>query len=508
MNFSLKRYGIGRKVIRVAVTTVLAAGFAAAGLLATSSVISSRGEENLDIVTVESGYVALVNGEEVAAASEAESLQLAFIEAKSEMSVQLSFEDPELEIVEKSVASTDMEENGTVLKDKMEQAILSTSECEEYRYELTVGETSFGLKTDAEVEQVLETVLLAKPGCDEYEAKVACVEEQEGVLSIYIVAESSYASVKAAGTLSESDQVILLGDRAVSLAFQESVQVEKIPESSVELISPEEAVSTLLGENAQPEVYTVQKGDCLSSIASDCGMTIDELLAMNPDVTTKTILRVGQEFKIASDKSLLHVLATVRYTVEEEIPYETEYITNDEWLETVSETVTEGENGKKSCVYEDTLLDGEIIASELTDEMVTKEAVNKVIEKGTRESGTYIYPVNAIITSYYGIRWEKMHKGIDFGVSVGTAVKASRSGTVIRASWYSGFGNCVEIRHSDGTVTRYAHLSEYAVSVGDKVSQGDIIAYSGNTGNTTGPHLHFEILIGGVQVDPLNYLSR
>jgi murein DD-endopeptidase MepM/ murein hydrolase activator NlpD len=84
---------------------------------------------------------------------------------------------------------------------------------------------------------------------------------------------------------------------------------------------------------------------------------------------------------------------------------------------------------------------------------------------------------------------------------------ASCGGTVVRAGWASGYGNVIFINHIDGKQTRYGHLSRVLVKVGQKVNQGQKIALSGNTGVSTGPHVHFEILVGGTQVNPLNYLS-
>ena len=92
------------------------------------------------------------------------------------------------------------------------------------------------------------------------------------------------------------------------------------------------------------------------------------------------------------------------------------------------------------------------------------------------------------------------HKGVDWATPVGTTVLASSAGTVTRAGWGSGYGYCVYIQHPDGRSTRYGHLSKVLVKAGQTVSQGQKIALSGNTGVSTGPHLHFEILVGGGQV--------
>lgn len=114
---------------------------------------------------------------------------------------------------------------------------------------------------------------------------------------------------------------------------------------------------------------------------------------------------------------------------------------------------------------------------------------------------SYVY-----ISSPYGMRHGKMHTGTDFAASAGTSVFAWKSGTIIQASWNGSYGNFISIQHNDGTVSRYAHLSGYACSVGQCVTQGQTIGYVGSTGNSTGAHLHFEIMINGNFVNPINYL--
>ena len=110
------------------------------------------------------------------------------------------------------------------------------------------------------------------------------------------------------------------------------------------------------------------------------------------------------------------------------------------------------------------------------------------------------------ISSGFGQRWGSFHSGVDFATPLGTPVHAWKSGKVIYASWCGSYGNYIKIRHEDGTESCYAHLSRYACSVGDYVNCHDIIAYSGSTGNSTGPHLHFEIKVNNQFVNPLNYI--
>lgn len=118
----------------------------------------------------------------------------------------------------------------------------------------------------------------------------------------------------------------------------------------------------------------------------------------------------------------------------------------------------------------------------------------------------FIWPVNGTLTSGFGFRWGRMHEGIDIAVGEGTPVVAVASGTVISAGWGGGYGNLVVIDHGGGIATAYAHNSRIVVSAGQSVGQGTVVAASGNTGNSTGPHVHFEVRVNGSATDPLAYL--
>jgi murein DD-endopeptidase MepM/ murein hydrolase activator NlpD len=124
----------------------------------------------------------------------------------------------------------------------------------------------------------------------------------------------------------------------------------------------------------------------------------------------------------------------------------------------------------------------------------------------TPSAAGFIWPVSGPITSPFGPRWGSFHPGIDIGVPEGTPIHAAAAGTVIWCGWESGYGNLVVIDHHNGLATAYGHQSQIAVSCNQDVGQGDVIGYSGCTGYCTGPHLHFEVRVNGVPVDPLGYL--
>ncbi|MGN0151887.1 MAG: peptidoglycan DD-metalloendopeptidase family protein [Wujia sp.] len=151
---------------------------------------------------------------------------------------------------------------------------------------------------------------------------------------------------------------------------------------------------------------------------------------------------------------------------------------------------------------------GRELDSRILEEDVVEEAVPKVVHIGTRERPQYEIPVeDYIISSGFGWRWGRNHDGVDMAVSVGSPVVATDDGVVIRSEYYGGYGYCIDIDHGEGIVSRYGHLSRMDVNVGQSVKQGEQIALSGNTGNSTGPHLHFELRINGVAVNPCNYID-
>jgi murein DD-endopeptidase MepM/ murein hydrolase activator NlpD len=117
-----------------------------------------------------------------------------------------------------------------------------------------------------------------------------------------------------------------------------------------------------------------------------------------------------------------------------------------------------------------------------------------------------IWPLRGPVTSGFGYRWGRLHAGIDIGVSSGTPIHAAKGGTVILARWADGYGNYTCIDHGGGFSTCYGHQSRLGVSAGEHVTQGQVIGYSGNTGHSTGPHLHFETRVNGSPQDPMRYL--
>jgi murein DD-endopeptidase MepM/ murein hydrolase activator NlpD len=145
------------------------------------------------------------------------------------------------------------------------------------------------------------------------------------------------------------------------------------------------------------------------------------------------------------------------------------------------------------------------VSAQLGEQIRAAQARNQAASPTPSPSGL-VWPVDGPVTSPFGMRWGRMHTGIDIGVPYGTPIRAAAAGTVIYCGWEEGYGNLVVLDNGGNLSTAYAHQSSIAVSCGQQVSQGDVIGYVGCTGHCFGPHLHFEVRIDGNPVDPLGYL--
>lgn len=301
----------------------------------------------------------------------------------------------------------------------------------------------------------------------------------------------------------------------LSIGFGDTVEVVESYLQDYELTPLEQAIEEVTKEQEKEQIYEVVSGDTLSQIAEKNEIPLADLIAMNETIDNEnSTIRVGDELIVTVPEPELSVVRTEEMYYEEDYEAEIIYVDNDDWYTTQTQTLQEPSAGHRRVVADVTYRNGEEQSRTILKEEITYEAVPKIVERGTKIPPTYIKPISGgRLSSNFGRRKaptkgaSSYHKGIDWSTPVGTAVMASSAGTVVKAGWGSGYGYVVYINHADGRQTRYGHLSKVLVSVGQTVSQGQKIALSGNTGVSTGPHVHFEILIGGSQVDPLQYLN-
>ena len=332
--------------------------------------------------------------------------------------------------------------------------------------------------------------------------KIGAVQKKTVAADVLKKIEDKYASDKK-GTTIEKAEIL------------EDVEVKKSNTDLRNVSSSDEIVDILCTSGWKETVHTVVAGETLSDIAETYGTTEESIQRDNPIINPKK-LDVGTSLLIRQNAPILTVRITERRTYNKTIKFETEEQKTDEMYEGERQITQEGENGKEEITERTVSINGEVDKDSVTilDRKVKKEAVKKVIVIGTAErppsvgDGVYIWPLAGgyTLTSRFGSRWGRHHDGIDLGTPVGNDVMAADGGIVTRAGYFGGYGYCVDIDHQNGESTRYGHLSQILVSPGDEVYEGMHIAESGNTGRSTGAHLHFEIHINGTPVDPLGYL--
>jgi murein DD-endopeptidase MepM/ murein hydrolase activator NlpD len=177
-----------------------------------------------------------------------------------------------------------------------------------------------------------------------------------------------------------------------------------------------------------------------------------------------------------------------------------------------SKVTSVGKEGQKLVVKQVVMENSKPVSSKFISEKTITKAQEKIIVKGKKAvaatSNTLLAsPSRGVISSSFGMRWGKMHKGMDIAAPTGQPILAALEGTVTYAGWMSGYGNFIKLKHSGGVETAYGHCSKIGVKVGDSVKKGEKIGEVGNTGNSTGPHLHFEVLVNGEQRNPVGYLK-
>lgn len=180
---------------------------------------------------------------------------------------------------------------------------------------------------------------------------------------------------------------------------------------------------------------------------------------------------------------------------------------------TISNRIAKAEKVKADSNAEiDRLAESSATVTQMLRNMETASVSSGGAVHGQGASGGFMWPCSGEITSYYGWRTHpifgttKYHSGMDIAVDTGTPIHATNSGVVVYSGWLGGYGNCVMIDHGGGLVSLYGHNSSVACSEGQGVSKGQVIAYAGSTGYSTGPHCHFEMRVHGEVTDPLNYL--
>lgn len=306
-----------------------------------------------------------------------------------------------------------------------------------------------------------------------------------------------------------------LTEKAVRYDFVENVRIYSVELPANTEYRLEDLYAVLTDCTVEEAYYTVEKGDTFNQIAYELGMTPADLSDLNQGININQLL-VGQELVIRQAVPFLSVCVYTNETYEEVIESPIEYIETASLYVGSTSVKEEGEDGLALVNADVRYVNGYEVERTINSSQTLVEPTTTYLYTGTTprpktaSNGYYTWPVRGTLTSYYGGRYLSgvydFHLGIDIANAYGTTIRAADGGTVTFAGWKGSYGYLVIITHDNGSQTYYGHNSSLLVRAGDKVYQGQPIARMGSTGNSTGPHCHFEIRINGRTVNPLNYL--
>lgn len=268
----------------------------------------------------------------------------------------------------------------------------------------------------------------------------------------------------------------------------------------------------LLTGSEEIKIHKVEVGESFWTIAAIYGMTVEDLIAANPDKNPE-IVQIGDEIKLVLAKPVLTVETVTERQYDKIVKYETKTEYDDNMYDIYQETKQAGENGSSTVLESKIRQNGLIVEEKILSETITKEPISEVILKGAKETpktmatGTFLRPTRGRVSSPYGMRNGRMHKGLDIASGTGTSIKAADGGKVVYVGYRGAYGKLVEIDHENGYKTRYAHNSSISVKVGDRVYKGQEISKMGSTGRSTGSHLHFEVIKSGSNQNPSKYVN-
>ena len=479
-------------------------------------------------------YEVRLNGEYAGLMENPEEAETLLAQARAEAvsdSEEMVFMEADLELEGRSMLFGRLDgpdEVREAMQSILEGSVLDTLQ---RAYTVKINEYTVNLRSSSEVLSLLNACLDKYDTEDEYTAWLTVDPERElNVLTAVIRRTEELETddeAEGAGLGAFFEEVFAQAEPAaaqsfedldyglVELEFADTVEVAEAHLMEEELTPLEEAVEQVMNEQAKEEIYEVQPGDTLSEIALEHSLPMEDLIAINPSLEDEnSTIRAGEDLIITVPEPELSIIHRELVYEEENYNAPVEYVDVDEWYTNQQETVQEPSEGHRKVAAVKTYRNDQEVSEEIVLEEVDFEAVPRIVRRGTRIPPTFIKPISGgVLTSSYGRRnaptagASTNHQGTDWATPVGTAVVASCGGTVTRAGWASGYGYVVYIQHEGGRETRYAHLSRVLVSVGQQVEQGERIALSGNTGRSTGPHLHFEIRINGVAVNAVDYLE-
>ncbi|WFA84155.1 peptidoglycan DD-metalloendopeptidase family protein [Paenibacillus sp. FSL H7-0940] len=481
-NMSMSTFSVNKKRVLASRKWIITA---ACGVFIAAS-LGFAGKQYVTANTVPY-YKVMVKGSEIGTIADEAQLQQLFTDKTEEY--QHKYPDAEM------VLNTDGITTETVRAYKPE--VNSDETLDKLGDMLTAYAKGVELKVDGEVIGIVKD-----------QATADAILEQ--VQSKYISASAVRSSLKTKSVSANSSKKDEGPSTTLkSVGIKEDVATDVVKADPNKIWDVSEAVKALTVGKDAPVTYVVREGDTISSIAAKYEITQSEIRKHNPGIK-ETSLQIGDELTLTVPKPAVTVKSVEQVVEQIEIKPQVEVRKSDELKAGTTKVVRPGQSGLKSMQYRITKENGEVVQEEWLGQEVIKAAVTEVVLSGTKVvgegTGEFAWPVsNATMSSSFGQRWGRQHKGVDL---VGNRdVKASDEGVITFAGQKSGYGNVIIINHRNGYETLYGHLNSIGVKVGQVVEKGESIGVMGNTGRSTGTHLHFEIIKNGTVENPLTYLN-
>jgi murein DD-endopeptidase MepM/ murein hydrolase activator NlpD len=299
----------------------------------------------------------------------------------------------------------------------------------------------------------------------------------------------------------------------VEASFDESVTISEGEAFIEDIVTTKAAFNTIMTGGIKEKVHRVKEGESVAYISVKYNIDKKQLRKWNPSIKADEIIYPNQKIQLRERIPLLNVVTKRNTVITEVYDADIKYVDTDKLYKGMEKVIKKGKSGNHTVNADIIERNGKQIDRTALSEVVHKQPVAQVVMRGTKErpkeigAGHYFYPMNGKFSSPFGPRWGRIHKGIDISGPEGTDIFAADAGVVVEAGDTSnGYGLAIKIDHGNGRATYYAHNSKALVKVGDIVFRGQHIAESGNTGSSTGPHLHFETRFNEVAKDPQKYL--
>lgn len=419
------------------------------------------------------------------------------------VSINASLQAYEVQLDGKVLAVVRSEEDFTEAVEAVKKEIQTL-----YDYEFAVPENIEIVETKAKNEALTDTNTMIHNIKGQLDMKVRATAIMVDGEKIAFVKDETTANA----ILEEMKKLYISEENEYNdIGFSEKVALEEVAVAINEITGKDEAFQLITKGSNEEKIHEVASGESAWAIARKYDLRVEDIEAANPGINPER-LQIGQQVSLVVPKPYITVKTKEYVELVETIPFETEYEETDALYKGDKKITVQGTEGEREIKVYLIKENGILADRQILEEKILSEPKTRVIAEGTKPrpatvaTGTFINPTRGRLTSGFGTRWGRRHEGIDIANSTGTSITAADAGQVSFAAYNGSYGNLVIINHENGYQTYYAHASRILVKKGDRVFKGQEIAKVGSTGNSTGPHLHFEVRKNGTPINPLQFV--